>query len=448
MHIRRLRTCLLIACLCAAVLAAVAQSAAAEGNGLALTPPMGWNDWYSVYCGVNAQLVEQTAQEMVADGMKAAGYDYVNIDDCWMAPSRDASGNLVPDPTRFPGGIAPVAAYVHSLGMKLGIYEDAGTTTCAGLPGSFGHEAQDAATFASWGVDYVKYDRCNIPYGDFPGESEEQVQQTLYARMSNGLEATGRPIVFSMCNPDPGDDPWEWGAPISNLWRTTTDIQDNFGSMLANFEGTVGHFRDAGPGAWNDPDMLQIGNGGSSLRGVHERVQPVGRDGRAPDREHRHRSVDEGRARDLREPVRGRGRPGCAGAARRADLERQRAVGPDQAADGRRPGGAAVQLDQHGRDDLDHGDRRGTAASAGLRHPQPVDERRQRDRRRDQRVRARARRRDVHGERASRAARAQARPAHGAIARLRLGPAPARTARPPWPSRSPTRAPRTSSASR
>ena len=265
MHIRRLRTCLLIACLCAAVLAAVAQSAAAEGNGLALTPPMGWNDWYSVYCGVNAQLVEQTAQEMVADGMKAAGYDYVNIDDCWMAPSRDASGNLVPDPTRFPGGIAPVAAYLHSLGMKLGIYEDAGTTTCAGLPGSFGHEAQDAATFASWGVDYVKYDRCNIPYGDFPGESEEQVQQTLYARMSNGLEATGRPIVFSMCNPDPGDDPWQWGAPISNLWRTTTDIQDNFGSMLANFEGTVGHFRDAGPGAWNDPDMLQIGNGGSSL---------------------------------------------------------------------------------------------------------------------------------------------------------------------------------------
>jgi len=261
----RLRVLLVAVTLCAAVLAAAAQRAAAEGNGLALTPPMGWNDWYSVYCGVNAQLVEQTAQEMVADGMKAAGYDYVNIDDCWMDPSRDASGNLVPDPTRFPGGIAPVAAYVHSLGLKLGIYEDAGTTTCAGLPGSFGHEAQDAATFASWGVDYVKYDRCNIPYGEFPGESEEQVQQTLYTRMSDGLKASGREIVFSMCNPDPGDDPWDWGAPISNLWRTTTDIQDNFGSMLANFEGTVGHYRDAGPGAWNDPDMLQIGNDGSSL---------------------------------------------------------------------------------------------------------------------------------------------------------------------------------------
>ena len=265
MEIKPVRRALLpIACLCAAFFAASVSTAAAEDNGVALTPPMGWNDWYSVYCGVNAQLVEQTAQEMVANGMKAAGYDYVNIDDCWMASSRDASGNLVADPTRFPDGIKPVADYVHSLGLKLGIYEDAGTTTCAHLPGSFGHEAQDAATFASWGVDYVKYDRCNIPYADFPGESEQQVQQTLYTRMSNALKATGRPIVFSMCNPDPGDDPWQYGASIANLWRTATDIQDNFGSMLANFEGTVDHFADAGPGAWNDPDLLQIGNGGSS----------------------------------------------------------------------------------------------------------------------------------------------------------------------------------------
>ena len=268
MHMRRLRDCVLTGCLFLAALAgsaATAAPASAEANGLAPTPPMGWNDWYSVYCGVNAQLVEQTAQEMVANGMKAAGYDYVNIDDCWMATSRDPSGNLVADPTRFPGGIKPVADYVHSLGLKLGIYEDAGTTTCAGYLGSFGHEAQDAATFASWGVDYVKYDRCAIPYGLFPGESAQQVQQTLYTRMSNALKATGRPIVFSMCNPDPGDDPWSWGPPISNLWRTTVDMQDNFGSMLATFEGTVNLFGDARPGAWNDPDMLQIGNGGSSL---------------------------------------------------------------------------------------------------------------------------------------------------------------------------------------
>ena len=268
MHMGRVRDWLrlaLVSTACLAAFAGIVQTAAAESNGLAPTPPMGWNDWYSSYCNVNAQLVELTAQEMVNNGMKAAGYDYVNIDDCWMSPSRDAAGNLVPDPTRFPNGIATVAAYVHGLGMKLGIYEDAGTTTCAHFPGSYGHEAQDAATFAAWGVDYVKYDRCNIPYGDFPGESQQQVQQTLYTRMSNALKATGRPIVFSMCNPDPGDDPWLWGAPISNLWRTTTDIEDDFGSMLGNFEGTVGLYRDAGPGAWNDPDLLQIGNGGSSL---------------------------------------------------------------------------------------------------------------------------------------------------------------------------------------
>src|SRR5437764_5577182 len=201
---------------------------------------------------------------MVRNGMKAAGYRYVNIDDCWMAPNRDSAGNLVADPVRFPQGIAPVADYVHSLGLELGIYEDAGTATCADLPGSYGHEVQDAATFASWGVDYLKYDRCNIPFGDFPGETEEQVQQTLYSRMSNALTASGRPIVLSMCNPDPGDDPWAWGEPIANLWRTTLDIQDNFGSMLGNFQETVGHFASARPGGWNDPDMLQVGNGHSS----------------------------------------------------------------------------------------------------------------------------------------------------------------------------------------
>ena len=261
-----LAACLLAAaCLGALAPDPLVPGAAAETNGLAPTPPMGWNDWYSAYCGVNAQLVEQTAQAMVSDGLKAAGYDYVNIDDCWMAASRDGAGNLVADPGKFPDGIAPVAEFVHGLGLKLGIYEDAGTITCAHLPGSFGHEAQDAAAFASWGVDYVKYDRCNIPYANFPGQTEQQVQQTLYTRMSTALAATGRPIVFSMCNPDRGDDPWAWSGPIANLWRTTTDIQDNFGSMLLNFEGTVDLFADAHPGAWNDPDLLQIGNGGSSL---------------------------------------------------------------------------------------------------------------------------------------------------------------------------------------
>jgi alpha-galactosidase len=271
MRTRRRRVWTLIGCLSAAAClgafapASMVSAAAAQNNGLALTPPMGWNDWYSAYCGVNAQMVEQTAQAMVSDGLKAAGYDYVNIDDCWMAGSRDGAGNLVADPTKFPDGIKAVADFVHGLGMKLGIYEDAGTTTCAHLPGSYGHEAQDAAAFAAWGVDYVKYDRCNIPYGDFPGESQQQVQQTLYTRMSSALAASGRPIVFSMCNPDLGDDAWAWSSPIANLWRTTTDIQDNFGSMLVNFEGTVGFYGDAHPGAWNDPDLLQVGNGGSTL---------------------------------------------------------------------------------------------------------------------------------------------------------------------------------------
>ncbi|MBV9804093.1 MAG: alpha-galactosidase, partial [Solirubrobacterales bacterium] len=133
MPIHRHRVWLLAVLAIVAALSGRVPPASAESNGVALTPPMGWNDWYSSYCGVSAQLVEQTAQTMVNDGLKAAGYDYVNIDDCWMAPSRDSSGNLVADPTRFPGGIEPVADFVHGLGMKLGLYEDAGTTTCAHL---------------------------------------------------------------------------------------------------------------------------------------------------------------------------------------------------------------------------------------------------------------------------------------------------------------------------
>src|SRR5690349_410931 len=147
--------------------------ASALGNGLALTPPMGWNDWNAYGCNVSEQLVEQTAQAMHNNGMQAAGYQYVNIDDCWMASSRDGSGNLVASSSKFPDGIAAVANYVHSLGLKLGIYEDAGTATCAGYPGSYGHEQQDARLFASWGVDYLKEDWCNIPFGDFSGRSHQ-----------------------------------------------------------------------------------------------------------------------------------------------------------------------------------------------------------------------------------------------------------------------------------
>ena len=141
---------------------AVAEAPAhALNNGLALTPPMGWNDWNAFGCNVSEALVKQTADTMVANGMRDAGYQYVNIDDCWMSSSRDSGGHLVPDPNKFPDGISGTAAYVHSKGLKLGIYESAGTATCAGYPGSLNHEQTDANSFASWGVDYLKYDNCN-----------------------------------------------------------------------------------------------------------------------------------------------------------------------------------------------------------------------------------------------------------------------------------------------
>ncbi len=249
----------------------LAPSALALGNGLALTPPMGWNDWNAYGCNVSEQLVEQTALAIHDNGMQAAGYQYVNIDDCWMSASRDGSGNLVANPSKFPDGIAAVASYVHSLGLKLGIYEDAGTATCAGYPGSYGHEQQDASLFASWGVDYLKYDWCNIPFSSFPGQSHQQVAQTLYTRMRNALQSAGRPIVFSMCNGwDSSVQPWTWAGPVANLWRTTTDIQANFSSMLSNFHINVGLASFAGPGAWNDPDMLEIGNGMSATENQSE----------------------------------------------------------------------------------------------------------------------------------------------------------------------------------
>ncbi|MDI5972588.1 alpha-galactosidase [Streptomyces sp. SL13] len=233
------------------LLFAGAPQARALDNGLARTPPMGWNDWNAFGCNVTEQLVEQTADYLVSSGLKDDGYTYVNIDDCWMSASRDANGNLVPDPAKFPDGISGVAAYVHSKGLKLGIYESAGTATCAGYPGSLNHEQQDADSFAAWGVDYLKYDNCNnqgVPY------------QQRYDAMRDALAATGRPIVFSMC--EWGDDSvWTWGAATGNLWRTTGDINASFSSMLSNFHTNVGLAQYAGPGAWNDPDMLEVGNG-------------------------------------------------------------------------------------------------------------------------------------------------------------------------------------------
>jgi alpha-galactosidase len=235
-----------------------AGPAQALGNNLALTPPMGWNDWNAYGCNVSETLVKQTADKIVSSGLAAAGYQYVNIDDCWMQHSRDGSGNLQPDYGKFPDGIAGTAAYVHGKGLKLGIYEDAGTATCAGYPGSLGHETQDARTFANWGVDYLKYDNCNNN-----GSSTTQQYIARYSAMRDALAATGRPIVFSICEWGV-NAPWTWAGNVGNLWRTTGDIQANFGSVLSIFHQNVGLAAYAGPGAWNDPDMLEVGNGMSA----------------------------------------------------------------------------------------------------------------------------------------------------------------------------------------
>jgi alpha-galactosidase len=221
-------------------------------NGLARTPPMGFNDWNAFACGVSDRLIRASADAMVANGMRDAGYRYVNIDDCWLRHARDAAGRLVPDPKKFPHGIAGTADYVHARGMKLGIYEDAGAGTCGGYPGSLGHERQDARLFAAWGVDFLKHDWCNT--GDLN-------PHTQYRRMRDALRAAGRPMVFSL-SVWGVRHPWTWGPRTANLWRTTSDIKDSWQSVVHIAERNARHWRAARPGAWNDPDMLQVGNGG------------------------------------------------------------------------------------------------------------------------------------------------------------------------------------------
>ena len=224
----------------------------AQNATLAPTPPMGWNSWNKFGCNVSEDLIRQTADVMVKSGMKDAGYQYVVIDDCWQV-SRDKDGNIVADAQRFPSGIKALADYVHSLGLKFGIYSDVGSKTCAGRPGSLGHEYQDARQYAAWTVDYLKYDWCNSTTQDGPSS---------YALMRQALDASGRPIVLSICEWGTAK-PWLWGKEVGgNLWRTTGDISDRWASMER-----IGFAQDAlapyaAPGHWNDPDMLEIGNGG------------------------------------------------------------------------------------------------------------------------------------------------------------------------------------------
>lgn len=240
----------------------VSKSFHALDDGLALTPPMGWNSWNKFGCNVSEKLIREIADAMVESGMRDVGYEYVVIDDCWQV-DRDEEGNIIPDPERFPSGIKALADYVHSKGLKFGLYSCAGRQTCQERPGSRGYEFQDARQYAAWEADYLKYDWC------YHGK---QNAEASYALMRDALKQAGCPIVFSLCEWGT-NKPWLWAKDIGHLWRTTGDIQDcwdckrDWGGMGFThiLDLQVGLETYAGPGHWNDPDMLEVGNGGMSL---------------------------------------------------------------------------------------------------------------------------------------------------------------------------------------
>ena len=230
-------------------------------ESLSLTPQMGWSSWNKFQGNINEDIIKSIADAMVASGLKDAGYTYINIDDCWHG-KRDADGFIQADPKHFPHGIKALADYVHSRGLKLGIYSDAGSETCAGRPGSLGHEYQDALQYARWEVDYLKYDWCNTTNVNAQG---------AYQLMRDALQTAGRPIFFSMC--EWGDNhPWRWAKGIGDSWRIGPDIWCSFDSTRVfptyiqcsvidciNRNDSLRSY--AGPGHWNDPDMLEVGNG-------------------------------------------------------------------------------------------------------------------------------------------------------------------------------------------
>jgi alpha-galactosidase len=259
------RSSFVLACALVLVGTLVAQDKQSPSTGLALTPPMGWNSWNKFACNVSENTIKSMADAMVKSGMKDAGYQYVNVDDCWQV-SRDANGNIIADPQRFPHGMKALGDYIHSLGLKFGVYSDAGSKTCAGRPAGLGHEYQDALEYAAWGVDYLKYDWCNTTTQD---------AKASYANMRAALDASGRAIVLSICEWGTAK-PWLWGREAGgNLWRTTGDIQDRWQGkiewkpgdccsygVLAIIDAEADLYSYAGPGHWNDPDMLEVGNGG------------------------------------------------------------------------------------------------------------------------------------------------------------------------------------------
>lgn len=232
---------------------------AQKWEGLADTPQMGWNSWNKFAGNINEEMIREMADAMVEEGLLDAGYEYLNMDDCWHG-KRDSLGFIHPDPARFPSGIKALADYVHSKGLKFGIYSDAGRKTCGGRPGSFGHEYQDAITYANWGIDYLKYDWC---------ETENINPIGAYTLMRDALREAGRPIFFSMCEWG-NSKPWTWASEVGHSWRTTGDIAMVFEkgekpsyahTILEILDMQEGLRKYAGPGHWNDPDMLEVGNG-------------------------------------------------------------------------------------------------------------------------------------------------------------------------------------------
>lgn len=227
-------------------------------QSLCPTPPMGWNSWNKFGCNVSEKLIMETADAMVQNGLRDAGYEYVVIDDCWQV-GRDENGNIIADPERFPNGMKALADYVHSLGLKFGLYSCAGTHTCQGRPGSMGYQFQDALQYARWGVDYLKYDWC---------DNEGQDARAAYLTMANAIKATGHPIVLSIC--EWGENKaWEWGKGIGHLWRVTPDIRACYDctfdwggvGVLGCIDAMTDLYPYAGPGHWNDAEMLEVGNG-------------------------------------------------------------------------------------------------------------------------------------------------------------------------------------------
>ncbi|SHT78073.1 alpha-galactosidase [Mycobacteroides abscessus subsp. abscessus] len=257
------RTLLALAIVVLALAAGGSSYVPIARNELLLTPPLGWSSWNKFGCATDEETVRGNVDALLSNGMAAAGYRYINVDDCWMAPVRDPQGRLQADPQRFPSGIKALADYVHARGLKFGLYESAGTVTCQNRPGSLGHEAVDARLFADWGVDLVKYDNCG---------SDSRPARDRYRAMANALAATRREIALAVC--DWGDSkPWLWAAAIgARSWRTYSDIEDTWVSMSAILDHQVGLEKFARPDAWNDPDMLEVGNGGMTLEEYRAQV--------------------------------------------------------------------------------------------------------------------------------------------------------------------------------